>query len=326
MTNGKVGMMAGMLAAAMMCATVPARAADYPTKSITLIVPFGAGGITDTLARQMADKLKPILGQSVIVVDRPGQGGSLGPRYVVNAKPDGYTIGFIGSGNAIGQTLYKNLPYNLLTDFEPIRGLVSIVNVLMINPSVKAHSVKDIIAMAKAHPGQLKFASSGAGGVYHLDLELFKSLAHIDILHVPFRKESGGRTDVIAGRSTGMFDAYGVVASTVKAGQLRVLAVTSTKRFERLPNVPTMAEAGVPGYDGDAFIGLVAPKGTPKPVLDKLNDAFSKVVNAPAFKAKLMSQGMSVVNQQTPEEFGKFLKAQVARWGKVIESAHVTKH
>ena len=321
-----IGRAVFVLAAMALGTSVSARAEDYPTKPITIIVPFGAGGITDTLARQMADKLKPILGQSVIVVDRPGQGGSLGPRYVVNAKPDGYTVGLIGSANTIGQTLYTNLPYDLLKDLEPVRGLVSIVNVLIVHPSVKANSVKDIIAMAKEKPGQIKFSSSGAGGIYHLDLELFKSISGVDILHVPYRRESGGRTAVIGGQVTGMFDAYGVVASSIKAGQLRALAVTSTERFSGLPNIPTMAEAGVPGYDGDAFLGLVAPKNTPKAILGRLNDAFSKVVNDPQFRTKLASQGMSVFNEQTPEEFGKFLKSQVDRWAKVIKYAHVTKH
>lgn len=321
-----IGRAVFVLAAMALGTSVSARAENYPTKPVTIIVPFGAGGITDTLARQMADKLKRILGQSVIVVDRPGQGGSLGPRYVVNAKPDGYTVGLIGSANTIGQTLYTNLPYDLLKDLEPVRGLVSIVNVLIVHPSVKANSVKDIIAMAKATPGQVKFSSSGAGGIYHLDLELFKSISGVDILHVPYRRESGGRTAVIGGQVTGMFDAYGVVSSSIKAGQLRPLAVTSTERFPGLPNIPTMAEAGVPGYDGDAFLGLVAPKNTPKAILGRLNNAFSKVVNDPQFRTKLASQGMSVINQQTPEEFGKFLKSQVDRWAKVIKYAHVTKH
>ncbi len=315
-----------LFASLMVCVAVPARADDYPSKTITIIVPFGAGGITDILARQVANKLEPILGQSVIVVNRPGQGGSLGPRYVVTAKPDGYTIGFIGAGNAIGQTLYTGLPYNLLTDLEPIRVLTSIVNVLMVDPKFEARSVKDIIAMAKTNPGKIQFASSGAGGVYHLDLELFKNLANINILHVPYRKESEGRTSVMAGKTSGMFDAWGVVAPIVTAGQLRVLAVTSTTRFSGLPDTPTMAEAGVPDYDGDAFIGLVAPKGTPKVIVEKLNEAFSKVVNDPAFQAKLADQGMAVIHKQTPEEFGTYLKNQVEKWAKVIDAAHVEKH
>jgi tripartite-type tricarboxylate transporter receptor subunit TctC len=321
-----IGKLAMLLAAMVICTALPARADDYPTKPITLIVPFGAGGITDILAREMAVRLKPILGQTVIVENKPGQGGSLGPRYVAGAAADGYTIGLIGAGNAIGATLYTHLPYDLLKDFEPIRLLTSIVNVLVVNPSTKATTVKELIAMAKANPGKIIFSSSGAGGVYHLDLEMFKSMADVNILHVPFRTEAESRTDVIAGRAVGMFDAYGVVAPNIKAGQLRVLAVTSEKRFSGLPNVPTMAEAGVAGYSGDAFIGLVAPKKTPADIVNKLNAAFAKVIDDPQFTAKLATQGMSVVEKQSPEEFGQFLKSQVAMWAKAIKSAGIQRH
>lgn len=303
----------------------PASAQQFPTKPITIIVPFGAGGVTDLFARQVAQKLEPILGQAVIVENRPGQGGSLGPRHVVNAEPDGYTLGLVGSGNTIGQTLYTNLTYSLMDDLVPVRNLVWLVNVLFVHPDVKANTVQEFIDLAKANPGKITMASSGAGGVYHLDMEMFKSMAGVDILHVPFRTEPEGRTDVIAGRSHGMISAYGVVSPNMKAGQVRILAVTSDERFAELPDVPTISEAALPGYNGDAFVGLMAPKGTPKPVIDKLHAAFTQAVNDPDFKASVAKQGMAIVADQTPEQFGQFLRDEIDKWAKVIEEAGVKK-
>ena len=226
-----------LLAAAALAMAAPfgAQAADYPTKPITVIVPFGAGGVTDLFARQVVEKLEPILGQSVIVENKPGQGGSLGPRTVAAADPDGYTLCLVGSGNTIGETLYTNLTFSLLKDFEPVVNLVELTNVLIANPGSPANSVQDLIDMAKQKPGDVKFASSGSGGVYHLDMEMFANLAGIKVLHVPFRTEPEGRTDVIAGRSDAMFTAYGVAAPNVAAGQLKILPRQARSATTRSP-------------------------------------------------------------------------------------------
>jgi tripartite-type tricarboxylate transporter receptor subunit TctC len=316
-----------LVLAAALCIAAPfaSQAQDFPSKPVTVIVPFGAGGVTDLFARQVVEKLEPLLGQQVIVENKPGQGGSLGPRAVADADPDGYTLSLIGSGNAIGQTLYENLTYSLTDDFAPVVNLVELTNVLIVNPEVEADSVQELIDLAKENPGELKFASSGSGGVYHLDMEMFRNMADIDVLHVPFRTEPEGRTDVIAGRSDAMITAFGVAQPNIAAGQLKALGVTGSNRFPELPDVPTISEAGLPGFAGNAYIGLVAPAGTPPERIEILRVAFVEAINDPEFKAKIAKQGMAVVDDQTSEGFDQYIKDEVAKWKKVIEDAGIEK-
>lgn len=309
-----------MIAAAGLAIT-SAQAQDYPSRVVKIIVPFGAGGITDLYARMLAERLQPILGQTVVVENRPGQGGSLGPIGVARAEPDGHTLLLGGVGNVIGETLYqKNLTYSILTDFTPIVRSAAIVNILFVNPKVKANSVQELIALAKAQPGKLTYASSGHGGVYHLAMEMFKSMSGTNILHVPYRTEPAGRTDVITGVADMMITAYGVAASGLEAKQIRVLAVTSPKRFALLRDVPTIAESGLPGYDGDAWIGLLAPAGTPAAIVDRINREVTRIQAEPEFAAKLAQAGLAAI-EETPAEFGAVLRSDVERWKKVIAAA-----
>jgi tripartite-type tricarboxylate transporter receptor subunit TctC len=312
----------GLLAVLSIGATRPAQATDYPTRPIKIVVPFGAGGITDVYAREVGQRMEKILGKPVVIENKPGQGGSFGAGAVAHADPDGYTLLIGSNANTFGQTLYKNLSFNILSDFVPIQRGGTIVNVFIVNPQFPAHSVQDVIKMAKAQPGKVTYASSGYGGGYFMAMEMFKYMSGTDIFHVPYRTEGAGRLDVIAGRVNMMITAYAPAAANLKAGQLRVLAVTSTKRFSILPDVPTMAEAGVPGYDGDTWIGLLAPKGTPADVVDRLHKAMAQIANQPDFRDKLASVGMSVV-QETPREFAAYMKNDVERWKKIIEAADI---
>ena len=312
----------GFLTSIMICAAMPARADDYPTRPIKIIVPFGAGGITDLYAREIASRLEPRLGQPVVVDDRPGEGGNFGAAFVARAAPDGYTLLIGSNANTFGQTLYHDLPFNILTDFAPIARGGTIVNVFVVNPSFKAKSIQDVIALAKEQPGKLTYASSGYGGGYFMAMEMFKYMSGTNILHVPYKTEGAGRLDVIAGRVNMMITAYSAAASNIKSGQLRVLAVTSTSRFSVLPDVPTIAESGVPDYDGDTWIGVLAPKNTPRPIVDRLSAEMNTIVKEPDFRAKLASVGMSVV-EDTPEQFADYMKEDVEKWRKVIETAGI---
>ena len=312
-----------LLMFAMLGVALPALADDYPTRPIKIIVPFGAGGITDFYAREIAHRLEPRLGQPVVVENRPGQGGSFGTASVARSAPDGYTLLIGSNANTFGQSLYHNLPFNILTDFIPIARGGTIVNVFVVNPKLKAKSIRDVIALAKAEPGKVSYGSSGYGGGYFMTMEMFKYMSGTNIFHVPYRTEGAARLDVIADRVNMMITAYAAARSNIKSGQLRVLAVTSTSRFSVLPDVPTIAEAGVPGYDGDTWIGLLAPKGTPEVAVKRLSAEMAQIAKQTDFREKLASVGMSVV-QDTPAEFATYMKNDVEKWRKVIETAHIS--
>ena len=311
-------LIASLLTAAGLYAAPPANAQDYPTRIVKIIVPFGAGGITDLYARMVADKLKVAFNQPVVVENRPGQGGSFGPASVAKSDPDGYTLLLGGSGNVIGETLYKSLSYSLLRDFVPVARCALAVNVLFVNSKVKANNTAELIALAKSQPGKLTYASSGYGGIYHLAMEMFKYMSGTDILHVPYRTETAGRTDVVSGQVDMMISAYGVTAAGIEAGQVRPIALTSATRFSRAPNIPTLAELGLPGYEGDAWVGLLAPTGTPVSVINRINAEVAKFQKDPEFLSKLTQAGMSPAEMRV-DEFGAFLKSDVARWKKIIE-------
>jgi tripartite-type tricarboxylate transporter receptor subunit TctC len=312
-----------LFTAALICGATIAHAQEYPNKLIKIVVPFGAGGITDVYARLIAEGLHTSLSQPVIVENRPGQGGSLGPAAAAKAEPDGYTLLLGGTGNTIGETLYKNLSFSMLKDFVPIVRGATIVNVLFIKNALPVKSVQELVALAKSEPGKLQYASSGYGGVYHLAFELFKYMTGTNILHVPYRTEPAARTDVIAGRMDMMITAYGVAAPSIDAGQVRALALTGKTHFSRLPGVPTLAESGLPGYDGDAWIGLLAPTGTPTTIVNKIHAAVTEIQKQPEFQAKLAQIGLSAVDE-TPEQFATFLTDEVMKWKKIIELSGTT--
>ena len=307
---------------ALLCLVVSASAQSYPTGVVKIVVPFGAGGITDLYGRLVADELSRSLNGTVIVENRPGQGGSLGPASVARSAPDGLTLLLVGSANSIGASLFKSLPYDLLKDFAPIGRTAAIVNVLIVNPKVKAKNVKELVALTKANPGKMTYGSAGVGSVYHLAMELFKSMSGADLLHVPYRVEPASRAAVIAGEVDMIVTAYGVAAPAIDAGQVRAMAVTSPARSPEAPNVPTIAKSGFPGYDGDAYIGLVAPAGTPKAIIDRLSAEVIKIHQKPEFRRKLAKAGLTAIDD-TPEKFTAFLKSDVEKWKKVLDFAHV---
>ena len=311
-------LIAAALTSAVLATSAPAGAENYPNRMVKIVVPFGAGGITDLYARMLADRLQEPLGQPVVVENRPGQGGSFGPASVARSEPDGYTFLTAGGGNTIGESLYKNLSYSLLRDFVPVVRGVSAVNILFVNPAVKATNVKELISLAKANPGKLTYASSGHGGIYHLAMELFKFMTGTDILHVPYRTETAARTDVITGQVDMMISAYGVALPGMQANQLRAIAVTSPTRFEAAPEIPTLAESGLPGYDGDAWIGLLAPTGTPLSIVNRIHDEVNKIQRRQDIRDKLALAGIATVEMDN-HAFAKHMAADVSRWKKIIE-------
>jgi tripartite-type tricarboxylate transporter receptor subunit TctC len=297
--------------------------AAWPEKSITYVVPFAPGGNTDTLARLIGQKLAPLLGQPVIVENRPGAGGNIGSDFVAKAKADGYTIlGGTISSHAINPSIYPKMPYDPVKAFEPITLIGTSPLVLVVGADSPYKTLKDLLAAAKAKPGDLTFASPGTGTSPHLAGELLKSVAHVDLTHVPYKGSGPAVTDLIAGHVRFMFDTTLIVGSHVKAGKLRPLAVTSSKRTQSLPEVPTIGEAGVPGYEITSWQAVFAPAGTAKPIVQKLNTEIVRVLKMPDVQERLVGLGVDVV-AGTPEQLGEFQRAELAKWAKVVKEANI---
>lgn len=296
--------------------------AAYPDKPIKLIVPYTPGGVTDALARVMAKSLGERLGQQVLVDNRGGGGANIGADAVARSPADGYTL-LMGSAatHAINSSLYKSLTYDHIKDFAPIILVAQVPNILVVNPSVPVESVKELIAYAKAHPDKLNFGSSGAGGTIHLSGELFKSMADVNMVHVPYKGSAPAVTNLIGGQIQVMFDSS--VVPHIKSGRLRPLAVTSAKRSSALPEVPTMAEAGLPGYEATAWFGILAPAGTPQSIIDKLNTELVAALRDPATQAWMTAQGFEALGG-TPEQFAAHIKAETAKWAKVVKESGAT--
>ncbi|MGE8589183.1 MAG: Bug family tripartite tricarboxylate transporter substrate binding protein [Alcaligenes sp.] len=300
-----------------------ALAADaFPSaRPITLVVPFPPGGPTDAMARRLAEKLREPLKQNVIVENRSGAGGNIGSEYVAAAKPDGYTILFGTSGPlAINVSLYKNQGYNPETSFAPIIRLGHLPNILVVNPSVPANNVQELIAYAKQNPTKLSYASSGNGASSHLAGILFNKMAGTDIMHIPYKGSAPAVSDLLGNQIAVMFDNMPSAIQHVRSGKLRPIAVTTAKRSPELPDVPTIAEAGVPGYEATSWFGLWAPAATPAPVLEKLHTSLAKVLKDPAVVKKIADQGGEVVID-TPAQFEAFIQAEAAKWGKVVKDS-----
>ena len=298
-----------------------ALAQAYPTKPVTIIVPFAAGGTTDILARIIGQALTAELGQSVVVDNRAGAGGNIGGQAAAKATPDGHTL-FMGTvcTHAINASLYKKMPFDPVKDFAPLTRVANVPNLLVANPAQPYKSVKDLIAYAKANPGKVNFGSSGNGSSIHLSGELFKSLAKVDMQHVPYKGSAPAVTDLLGNQIGIMFDNMPSAIQHVRSGKLVPLAVTTAKRSPELPNVPTIAEAGVPGYEATSWFGMFAPAGTPAPVLAKLNAAIVKVLAQPDVKKKINEQGAEVYSE-TPEQFAAFIQAESVKWGKVVKES-----
>jgi len=299
----------------------PAAAQAYPTKPITMIVPFSAGGTTDILARIVGQALSTELGQSVVIDNRAGAGGNIGGQLAARAPADGYTLfmGTVGT-HAINEALYKKMPFNPIKDFAPLSRVANVPNLLVAHPSQPFKTVPELIAYAKANPGKVNFGSSGSGSSIHLSGELFKSMAKVDMVHIPYKGSAPAVNDLLGNQIAIMFDNMPSAIQHVRAGKLRPIAVTTAKRSPELPDVPTIAESGVPGYEATSWFGLFAVAGTPAPIVTQLNKALVKVLNNPDVKAKIVAQGGEVV-AETPEQFAGFIKAETAKWGKVVKES-----
>ena len=311
------------LLATVLAAACGAGAAEFPAKPIRMVVPFGAGSNTDLLARTVAVRMAENWGQQVVVDNRPGAGGNIGTDLVAKALPDGYTL-VLGAASvlAINQSLYSQMPYDSATAFAPITNMVKTTNVLVVTPLLPVKSVRELIAYGKANPGKLTYASSGAGGTIHLSGELFKSMAGITMEHIAYKSSPLAHIDMIGGQVHAMFDAMPTALPQVKAGRLRALAVTTARRSAQLPDVPTIAEAALPGYEAAGWFGFAAPARTPREVIVRLNKEIVRIIQLPDVKERLISQGAEPVGD-SPEEFAQFIKAEAAKWGKVIKALNL---
>ena len=293
----------------------------YPAKPIRLVVPFPAGGTTDILARAVGQKLTEAWGQPVVVDNRPGAGGNIGAELVAKAAPDGYTLlmGTVGT-HAINASLYAKMPYDHIKDFAPVILVAGVPNVLVVNPAVPVNSVQELIAYAKANPGRLNFASSGSGTSIHLSGELFKVMAGVQMTHIPYKGSAPALQDLIGGQVQLMFDNLPSALPQIKGGKLRALAVTSATRAAALPDVPTVAEAGLPGFEASSWFGVLAPAGTPVAIIARLNAEIAKWLASPEAREKLASQGANAAGG-SPEDFAKHIAAETAKWQKVVKES-----
>jgi tripartite-type tricarboxylate transporter receptor subunit TctC len=294
----------------------------WPSKPIRMIVPYTPGGYTDLMARTVGQKLSEALGVSFIFENRPGANAIIGTDAVAKAAPDGYTFGTVIAAHAVNATLNPKLPYDTLKDFSYV-SLMSVAPLIMIaHPAVPANNMKELIALAKAKPGELNFASSGVGAAAHLTMEMFKSRTGINMQHIPYKGTAGALQDTVGGRINVMFDVVGPLMPQVKAGNVKALAVTAKERIPAAADVPTMAEQGVPDFISGTWAGIVAPAGTPKEIVARVSAAGQKALRDPALQAKLAEQGIVAVGN-TPEEYQAFVAEEIARWAKVIKDADI---
>jgi tripartite-type tricarboxylate transporter receptor subunit TctC len=309
------------LAALALAVAVGAQTPAYPTKPIRLVVPFPPGGATDILARNVAQRLTETWGQSVVVDNRPGAGGNIGTELVAKAAPDGYTLemGTVGT-HAINASLYAKIPFDHVKDFAPVILVAGVPNVLVVNPSLPVNSVQELIAYAKANPGKLNFASSGPGTSIHLSGELFKVMAGVQMTHVPYKGSAPALADLLGGQVQLMFDNLPPSLPQIKAGKLRPLAVTSLTRAPALPDVPTIAESGLPGFEASSWFGILAPAGTPPAIIAKLNAEVAKWLASPEGKEKLVAIGANAAGG-SPEDFARHIQAETAKWAKVVKES-----
>jgi tripartite-type tricarboxylate transporter receptor subunit TctC len=290
----------------------------YPTKAVRIVVPFAVGGPADIYGRFIASKLAESLGQPFVIENRPGAGAVVGSDAVAKSAPDGYTLLVMSNTHTVNETLIPKKPYELMRDLAPISGINYSDLLMVVHPSVPANNLREFIALAKSKPKGLNYASSGPGTPYHMAGELFKHMAGVDIEHVPYKGSDGARTGILGGQVHMMFDAITTMAAHARAGRVKVLASSGKTRSAITPEVPTVSEAGVPGYDAVIWLGMMAPAGTPRPVLEKLNAEVVKVLNAPEVKENWGKQG-AVPMGMTIAEFDRFLREDIAKWGKLVK-------
>jgi tripartite-type tricarboxylate transporter receptor subunit TctC len=315
------GLAAAGLAAAF-GAAAPAAAAPYPNHPVTIIVPFGAGGSADVYARVLAQHLGQETGQSFVVENRPGAGAVIGTQYVAKSAPDGYTLLMMSNTQTVNESLLHNKPYALMRDFVAVAPVNEAPLVLVVRDNLPIQSVQELIKRAKEKPGQLNYASSGTGTPYHMAGELFKSMAGVDIVHIPYKSSGGARTDVLGGQVDMMFDAVSTMADLIQSKKVRALATTGTTRSNVLPGVPTMAEAGVPGYTATIWLGILAPKGTPKEVVDFLNEKITKITSEPDVASVWAKSGVTPM-KMTPAQFTDYLNGDIDKWARIVKSANI---
>lgn len=315
------GMHRWALGALFACIATIASAQGYPTRTIRLVVPFPAGGTTDILAREVAQKLTEVLGQAVVVDNRPGAAGNIGSDLVAKSAPDGYTLlmGTVGT-HAINPSLYSKMPYDHVKDFAPVVLVAGVPNVLVVNPALPVNSVSDLIKLAKDKPGQINFASSGSGTSIHLSGELFKTMAGVDMTHVPYKGSSPALTDLIGGQVQIMFDNLPSALPQIKGGRLRAIAVTSLKRAPVLPDIPTISESGLPGFEASSWFGVLAPAGTPAAVVARINTEVNKWLQSADAREKLLGQGAEAAGG-SPERFASHIRAESEKWAKVVKAS-----
>jgi tripartite-type tricarboxylate transporter receptor subunit TctC len=292
---------------------------DYPSRPVRIIVPFGAGGPTDVFTRAIAEELRKSLHQTFVMENKPGAGTTIGTDYVAKAAPDGYTLLMVSGTQTVNETLYTNKPYHLMHDLVPIAPLIDSDLVLVVHPSVPAKNLQELLALARAKPGTLNFGSSGPGSNYHMAAELLKQLTGINIVHVPYKGSTGMRTDILSGQIQMLFDSVPTMAPLIKAGKVRALGTSGVKRSPILPDVPTLAAAGVPGFQATLWVGFMAPAGTPQPIVEKLNAEITKIVSRPDIKTAWEKQGAEPVTMTQPQ-FKAFIEAQIAKWADVVKA------
>jgi tripartite-type tricarboxylate transporter receptor subunit TctC len=311
-----------MVALALTLAAGAAAAQTYPTKAVRLVVPFLAGGSTDIVGRTVAQKLSEMWGQQAFVDNRPGGGTTIGTEMVAKAAPDGYTLLVTPAPFTINPSLLTKLPYDALNDFAPITLINTTPLVMVVNPGVPAKNVKELIALAKAKPGKLNFGSSGTGGSNHLAGELFDAMAGVKMVHIPYKGNAGALTDIVGGHLDVVYNGITSAVALIRGGKLRALAVTSLQRSAALPDVPTLDESGLKGFEAVAWNGLTAPAKTPREIIMKIDAEVIKIVNSPELKERLKADGSDPVGS-SPEQYAAFLRNEIAKWAKVIKFANV---
>ncbi|HYC34963.1 MAG TPA: tripartite tricarboxylate transporter substrate binding protein [Usitatibacter sp.] len=313
-------LVARLAAAVTALASVVASAQGYPARPVKIVVPFAAGGPADIYARAIGERLGAALGQAFVVENRPGGGAIVGTDLVAKSPPDGYTLLMMSNTHTVNESLIKEKPFQLARDFVPVAPVNYSDLLMVVHPSVPANTLAEFVALAKAKPGTLNYASSGPGTPYHMAGELFKSMAGVDVLHVPYKGSSGARTDILGGQVHMMFDAITTMAPNVRAGKLKALGSSGKARSTVLPDVPTVSEAGVPGYESVIWLGIMAPAGTPRAVVERLNAEITRAANAPEMKEAWARQGAQAM-AMSPDEFARFVRDDIDKWGRIVRAS-----
>ena len=308
------------IAAAAVCGTAYAQSGNYPSKPVTIVVPFSPGGATDIMSRTLAERLKNRLGQPVIVENKPGAGTMIASEFVAKSAPDGHTVLLAASSLGIAPALYSKVNYDPVKDFTPISLVASVVHVLSVHPSVPAKNVAELVTWVKANPTKANYGSVGAGTSTHLESELFNTMAGVKMEHVPYKGSAPALLDLVSGNINVMFDAYASSKPFIADNKIRLLAVTTAQRSKLLPNVPTVAESGLPGYEAMPWLGFVAPAGTPAPVVNKFHAELMEVLKEPAVQEKFQSLGLDIIGNK-PAEFSEFIKKDIVKWAKVVKDS-----